>query len=62
MSQERAEILIQKMLGNMLNGEELEEFLKSLKDASQQDYYSVILERHFNKIIEDCKATKKTPE
>ncbi len=55
MSRNRAKILIEKMLSNKLNSDELNEFLKSISDENQQNYYSEILEKYFNQIIEKDK-------
>lgn len=47
----RPEILIDKLLNNQLSMEELQELLADLGQDEMDPKYSVILERHFNNLV-----------
>lgn len=53
MPRSRAENLINKMISNKLSETELLEFLKGLSDEEQHQYYSDILEQHFQNLLEE---------
>lgn len=53
MPRSRAENLINKLISNKLSETELSEFLKGLADEEQQQYYSDVLERHFQNLLEE---------
>lgn len=47
----RPEILIEKLLKDQLSMEELQELLADLGQEEMDPKYSVILERHFNNLV-----------
>ncbi|GAB3169544.1 hypothetical protein [Telluribacter humicola] len=52
MANQRAEYLIEKLLKNELSAQELDEFLAGLRDSDLQTYYSSLLSKYFDSLLE----------
>jgi hypothetical protein len=58
MSVSRAEYLIERLIGNNLSGEELDELLCGVSDVEQQQKISDVLQNYFNKLLQENENKK----
>jgi hypothetical protein len=58
MSVSRAEYLIERLIGNNLSGEELDELLSGVSDVEQQQKISDVLQNYFNKLLQENENKK----
>jgi hypothetical protein len=58
MSVSRAEYLIERLIGNNLSGEELDELLSGVSDVEQQQKISDVLQNYFNRLLQENENKK----